>query len=64
MIYLDTNSLSNCEHAKFNVIVWTKFTHVFGTILYRLPDNQSFSFNSWIRRMISQPQEGLKGQGT
>lgn len=31
--------------------------------LLPLPDNQSFSFNSWIRRMISQPQDGLKGQG-
>nr|XP_058959333.1 dedicator of cytokinesis protein 1-like [Pocillopora verrucosa] len=31
--------------------------------LLLLPDNQSFSFNSWIKRMTSQPQEGLKGQG-
>ncbi|KAJ7356302.1 Dedicator of cytokinesis protein 2 [Desmophyllum pertusum] len=30
--------------------------------LLPIPD-QSFSINSWIKRMISQPQEGIKGEG-
>ena len=54
----------NCEHPKSNLYLEQSFMCVFWIILHRLPDNQSFSFNSWIRRMISQPQEGLKGQGT